>query len=94
VQISQGAFNHTAVISGFSSDFIGSVTAGTRALQEIRTLSNTVNGSTRLRCAIDWFLRPGQTVTGAEQTFTAEYINYYVTSGGQAYMDVGNRGAG
>lgn len=94
VQISQGSFNHTAVISGFSDEFVNSSAGGSRTLEGVRTLSNTINGASRLRCSIDWFLRPGQEVTGGGLTFTAEYINYYVTSSGQAYMDVGNRGAG
>jgi hypothetical protein len=93
-QISQGPINHTAVLTGFTTSFIDApdVSGDAKALSGVRIISTSAGGATRVRCSIDWFLRPGQTVSGQGSAFIAEYINYYVTSSGQSYMDVGDRG--
>lgn len=64
------------------------------ALPAIRTLRNvrsvTVEPGIRVRCEIDWFLRPGQTALWDGQPFTVAYINYYANASDE-YMDVGER---
>lgn len=88
-----GEINHTATISGYTSEFLEAEGGGSRMLQGIRTRSQT-GSSIRVRCEIDWFLRPGDTVIAGDVTFTADFIQYFVTRNGQAYMDVGTRGQG
>lgn len=53
--------------------------SGTRTLKGIRTISVT-DGNRRVRCDIDLFLRPGMTVIADTEEFTADYINYFVTT--------------
>jgi hypothetical protein len=91
VRADRGPFRTTVTLQGFTEAFSGAAPA-TIALQDIRSSSQTVGSSSRYRCAIDWFLRPGQTATADGESFTADYINYFVTSSGDAYMDVGSRG--
>jgi hypothetical protein len=66
----------TVTVSGYRQD--KPLSRGSRQLSAIRSIS-TSNGKRRVRCAIDLFLQPGMTVTALNQTFTADYINYYVT---------------
>ena len=88
----QGTNNFTATLSGYSP---GLVLVGTpppsaaRVLQGVRTVF-TQPGGLRVRCSIDWLLRPGQLATLDGASFLVSYINYYVTDGDQ-YMDVGER---
>lgn len=88
----RGPTNHTCTLSGWSES---SFTApgedvhgpGPRILQEIRSQS-VYNAGVRVRCAVDWFLRPGQRAIANGHEFVVSWINYYVSSRG-AYMDVG-----
>lgn len=95
LRFDQGPQRHTCTMSGYSDAFTAPETPTTitdRTLLKVRS-SSTDTGGRRFRCAIDWFLRPGQTALYDVQSFTAAYINYYVTMEGQgdAYMDVGER---
>jgi len=86
-QFSRGPTNYTCVLSGYTSAFVPSVSPATRALADVRSVSNS-GAETRIRAAIDWLLRPGDTATFGGDSFTAAYINYYSLEG-DAYMDVG-----
>lgn len=95
LRFDQGPMRHTCTMSGYSDAFTlpTSPSAVTdRTLRDVRS-SSTDTGGRRFRCAIDWFLRPGQKAIYKEQTMTVAYMNYYVTMDGQgdAYMDVGER---
>lgn len=95
LRFDQGPQRHTCTMSGYSDAFTlpTSPSAVTdRTLRDVRS-SSTDTGGRRFRCAIDWFLRPGQTAIYEEQTMLVSYMNYYVTMDGQgdAYMDVGER---
>ena len=59
-----------------------------RVMTAVRSL--TSDPGIRVRCNIDWYLRPGQEATARGKTFTVAYLNYYVTSEDE-YMDVGER---
>ena len=60
-----------------------------RTLTGIRS-TTTGTAATRVRCAIDWLLRPGQRAYYDEgASFVVSHINYYVPATGDAYMDVG-----
>jgi len=87
----RGPFRSTVTMQGFTTAFSGAIDR-TVTLSDIRSISQTPGSSTRVRAAIDWYLRPGQTCTAEDLTFTVNFINYYVTSSGDAYMDVGSRG--
>lgn len=95
LRFDQGPMRHTCTMSGYSDAFTlpTSPSAVTdRTLRDVRS-SSTDTGGRRFRCAIDWFLRPGQKAIYKEQTMLVSYMNYYVTMDGQgdAYMDVGER---
>jgi hypothetical protein len=87
-----GPGRYTATVSGYSQGFAvdeeGELTA-TRTLTGIRSVSFG-NGGRRIRCSIDWLLRPGQMANADGMTFTVSYMNFYV-SGNDAYMDAGER---
>ena len=98
VRFDQGPFRATATVSGYADAFVPAVSPPAitdRTLQHVRSVSSGSGGDTRVRCAIDWFLRPGYlaivTGTGARE-FTVDYVNYYVNER-DAYMDVGERSA-
>jgi len=92
VTINSGPLNSTATVQGYTTAFDSAVSGDTVTLQKVRSRSQTLGGAARVRCSIDWLLRPGQTVTDGEITFTAGYINYFVPTTGDSYMDVGSRG--
>lgn len=88
----RGTANYTATLSGYSPGAAADaappeVTA--RALQDVRTITTQASGI-RVRCAIDWLLRPAQIAIVDGTPFIVAYINYYVSDGDQ-YMDVGER---
>lgn len=91
VVINSGAFRSTATLSGYK-ETANDPASGTVAVTGVRQFNNTLNGNARVRCDIDWVLRPGQTVDTGDTTLTANYINYFVPARGDAYMDVGSRG--
>lgn len=96
VQVSQGATNHTAVISGYITALPANDDPDPlfdRELQEVRSIQ-TYGQTISIRCGIDWLLRPGQRATYGTINFSVSYINYYVTGNSRsldAYMDVGYR---
>lgn len=88
----QGPFRYTCTISGYSSGFAPNETpsaAYNRIMQGIRSISIN-QGGTRVRCSIDWLLRPSQRVFASSEEFIVSYINYYVGEN-DAYMEVGER---
>jgi len=88
----RGYVNHTCTISGYGDPYTVPTDPKTRVLTEERSISTTIGGSTRIRCAIDWFLRPGDTANYSGGSIVPAYINYYATNSGDSYMDVGDRG--
>jgi len=87
VRYDQGPINTTMTVEGYTT-FSVPADALTRTLQNVR--SRSVTSVLRVRCDIDWFLRPGFTALDGETSFVVGYINYYVNSS-DAYMDVGER---
>lgn len=71
----RGARRFTVTVSGFLRGKVEQ--SATRTLTGIRSL-NITNGKRRARCNIDMFLQPGMTVEALDETFKADYINYYV----------------
>lgn len=92
ISIARGPTNYTATLSGYSTAFAENEepdAAYDRTLTGIRS-TTTGTAATRVRCAIDWLLRPGQRAYyGDGASFVVRYINYYVPATGDAYMDVG-----
>jgi hypothetical protein len=102
LQLATGPTNTTATLQGYGGAFpaLGEASPVTRTLRQVRAVFTATGsgGSRRVRCAIDWLLRPGMQfrVPGlVEPSFTG-FVNYYVTisDSGQAaadqWMDVGN----
>jgi len=87
VRFDQGPLNSTMTISGYST-LPPTQQALTRTLQNVR--SESTGAGLRVRCDIDWFLRPGHTAIARGTSFVVSYINYYVNASDQ-YMDVGER---
>lgn len=91
----RGPVRYTCTLSGYSTGFVEPevpVEATDRGLEQVRSVSSG-SGGLRVRCAVDWFLRPGQRAVVEGAPFVASYINYYVLMSGRgdAYMDVGER---
>ena len=90
LNLDRGPTNYTGTISGYSERFGDQVPnsfAYKRQLTGVRSIS-TGSGNIRVRCAIDWMLRPGQTAIVDGVEFVVGFINYYVT-GSDAYCDTG-----
>jgi hypothetical protein len=87
VTLDTGPTNATMRVSGYER-LSPPATGLTRTLQNVRSESTT-NGL-RVRCDIDWFLRPGHTAISRGTPFTVAYINYYANAA-DSYMDVGER---
>jgi hypothetical protein len=96
LQVDQGPVNHTASISGYFDPYETNDDPAPRfdrALTGIRSISSYESGI-RIRCAIDWTLRPAQRALYAETSFVVSYMNLYATcntSTIEEYMDVGER---
>ena len=92
VNYQQGPTNATATLSGYGQINFQAVDpedpGASRTLAGIRSIS--IQSGYRVRADIDWLLRPGMTAVANGASFTVAYMNFYVT-GGQAYMDVGER---
>ncbi len=91
LQFDRGPTNYTATLSGYAQAFAlaeAPVAATDRVLQGVRSVSSGA-GKVRVRCAVDWLLRPGQRAELDGALFDVAYINYYVP-GEDAYMDVGS----
>ena len=87
----KGANNTTVTLSGYAEASQAPASPSTKTLTGLRTITTSSTGTTRVRCDIDWFLRPGDTAVVDGTSFTVEYINYYVPTTGDIYMDVGDR---
>ena len=85
ISIARGPTNYTATLSGYSTAFAENEepdAAYDRTLTGIRS-TTTGTAATRVRCAIDWLLRPGQRAYYDEgASFVVSYINYYVPATG------------
>ena len=77
----------TVTVSGYRSN--NPVSSGSRKLTGIRSISSP-NGKRRVRCDVDLFLKPGMTVTAMDESFVADYINYYVSQADK-FCEVGER---
>jgi hypothetical protein len=96
----QGPQRFTCTMSGYSAGF-ASEEKPDDVMRELVGLRSHWFGSggRRVRCKVDWFLRPGMAAKffspGAmDIVFDVSFINYYVTMSGatgDAYMDVGER---
>ncbi|MEY2656071.1 MAG: hypothetical protein RLZZ524_3099 [Pseudomonadota bacterium] len=92
VSIDYGPSNYTATLSGYTASLTYNEdpsAAQDRVLTGIRTVSRN-SGTTRVRCSIDWLLRPGNRAFLDQEEIIVRYINYYVP-GFDQYMDVGDR---
>lgn len=92
IQLSQGPTNFSGTLSGYSTAFAEDEapdSAYDRTLAGVRSVASGSSGY-RVRCAIDWLLRPAQRAylpDGA--SFIVSYINFYQPQGNDSYMDVG-----
>jgi hypothetical protein len=92
ITFDQGPFRYTATLSGYLTGFAENEepdAAFNRTLQEIRSISVTTGG-VRVRCSIDWLLRPAQRAIADNRNFVVSYINYYVSIE-DSFMEVGER---
>jgi hypothetical protein len=89
VQYAQGGTNYSATISGYTDapEDVAWPETTDRVLSGVRTVFTSSSGR-RVRCSIDWSLRPGQRAVLDGIPFTVRYINYTVSDGDQS-MDVG-----
>lgn len=90
LRFDRGATNYSGTLSGYIAGFslpAAPVAATDRVLDGVRSVSVT-DGKKRVRCGIDWFLRPGQRADLDGDLFTVDYISYYANAS-DAYMDVG-----
>jgi len=93
IEIAQGPLNYTATLRGYFTRWTTPGPSQVYELQGIRTMFQSSTGAMRARCNIDWNVRPNYTVSiDGSTTFTVGYINFFVPSDGDAYMDVGTRG--
>lgn len=88
----QGPSRYTCTLSGYSTAFGANTdpaAAYDRTLTGVRSVSS---GTTRrVRCAVDWLLRPGQRCFVQGTPMLVGYINYYAPTGFDSYMDVGEQ---
>lgn len=87
VRVDRGPTNVTMTISGYAT-LAPPAQSLTRILQNVR--SESIQSGLRVRCDLDFFLRPGYMATARGTTFQVGYINYYVNSADE-YMDVGEQ---
>ncbi len=86
-RLDEGPNQATLTLTGYST--MSASAAQVRDLKGIRSFSSSP--ARRVRCEIDWFIRPGHTATARGQSFPVDYLNYYANAQDQ-YMDVGERG--
>lgn len=89
VSVAQGGYNHTATLMGYAAGVPADddpSASNDRTLSGIRTIY-TSSTSLRVRCSIDWLLRPQQRAHLPATSFVADTINYYVSTS-DAWMDV------
>ena len=91
-QFDRGPLRHTCTLSGYSTAFAANDNPPAvydRALTGVRSISSGAS-NLRVRCAVDWLLRPGHRAFVDGVPFIVSYINYYAPSGFDSYMDVGS----
>lgn len=89
-QFDQGPQRQSCTLSGYSDAFAANENPPAiydRALSGIRSISS--GSSYRVRCAVDWLLRPGHRAFVQGAPFVVAFINYYAPSEFDCYMDVG-----
>lgn len=92
-QFDQGPERQTCTVSGYSPGFATDLDPPTtfdRPLTAVRSISSGAGGM-RVRCAVDWLLRPGQRALVDGGSFVVGFINYYAPTDFDSYMDVGSR---
>jgi hypothetical protein len=85
----QGPQRYTCTLSGYPDAFASSIdppVAYDRQLTGVRSISS--GSGLRVRCAIDWLLRPGHRAYVGAVPFVVRFINYYALES-DGYMDVG-----
>lgn len=93
LRFDRGPERHTCTLSGYSPGFAEDLDPPAtydRALAGVRSISRGAN-DLRVRCAVDWLLRPGHRAYVEGAPFVVGYINYYAPTGFDAYMDIGSR---
>lgn len=94
VRTYQGVSSLSYVLAGYAATVSAPTVPQTKTLRNVRTKAIGSDGKSTMRASIDYFLRPGDTVQYDGDSFTADYVNYYVTITGnnfRSYMDVGSR---
>lgn len=92
VTLAQGPNNYTATVYGYPAEWPlveDPDVRYDRTLTGIRSMT-VDSGGTRVRCAIDYLLKPGQRAYAGSTPIIVSYINYYVP-GVDEYMDIGER---
>lgn len=89
----RGTRNFTATVSGYPAPWSAPEDApGTpRVLTGVRS-RDFGTGPARVRASITWDLRPGDWVDADGLVFRVDYLNAYVPTNGDAYMDIGEHG--
>ena len=90
LQFDRGPTRYTCTLSGYPQAFAADLdppVAYDRTLAGVRAVSQ--GSKLRVRCAVDWFLRPGQRAYLGALPFVVSYINYYALES-DSYMDVGD----
>ena len=85
----QGQARYTCTLSGYPDAFaedLNPPAAYDRTLTGVRSVSS--GSGLRVRCAVDWLLRPGHRAYVDAVPFVVRFINYYAMDG-DGYMDVG-----
>ena len=93
VQLDQGPQRYTCTLSGYSAAIGEPITSTppARTLRGVRSISSSSSG-VRVRCEVDWFLKPGAPAVAGSITLVPTYISFFV-GGNDAYMDAGQQGA-
>lgn len=91
VQYAEGGTNYSATLSGYAAAALDVEWPEDtdRTLTGIRTVFSYPSGR-RVRCSVDWSLRPGQRALLDGVPFTVSFISYYIDESDQ-YMEVGER---
>lgn len=92
LSITKSPSRQTAVLSGYSDAFLPEEdppAALDRPLLEIRQIT-TSSGGRRVRCAMDWILRPSNRALVQGEPMIVAFMNLYVNEN-DAFMDVGER---
>jgi len=90
VSFSLSPDRYTCTLSGYSTAFAASENPPATYDRELKGLRTVNSGSAlRVRCAVDWLLRPGHRAFAQGTPFIVKYINYYAPTGFDSYMDVG-----